>query len=97
MLRYLRTDPSQRILLSLHSFFDLMAFCHADWAACRDSRRSVRGFFISLVDTLIFWKSKKQDFISLSSAEAEYSSMRRVTAETTWVIHFLGDLIVQPT
>lgn len=48
VLRYLRTDPSQGILLSSSPSFDLMAFCDADWAACRDSRRSVSGFFITL-------------------------------------------------
>lgn len=80
VLRYLRTVPSQGILLSSHPSFDLMAFCDADWAACHDSRRSVNEFFITLGGDSISWKSKKQASISLSSAEAEYHSMRRVTA-----------------
>lgn len=97
VLRYLHTDPSQGILLPSHPSFDLLAFCDADWAACRDSRRSVSGFFITLGGAPITRKSKKQASISLSSAEAEYRSMRRVTAEITWLVRLLGGLTVQPT
>ncbi|XP_019255182.1 PREDICTED: uncharacterized protein LOC109233775 [Nicotiana attenuata] len=77
VLRYLRTDPSQGILPSSSPSFDLLAFCDADWAACRDSRRSAS--------------------VSLSSAEAKYRLMRRVTVEITWLVRLLGDLTVQPT
>nr|XP_018632447.1 secreted RxLR effector protein 161-like [Nicotiana tomentosiformis] len=92
VLRYLRTDPSQGIFLSADPSFDLIAFCDADWAVCRDSRRSVSGFFITLGRAPISWKSKKQITISLSSAEEEYRSMRRVTAEITWLVCLLADL-----
>ncbi|XP_019240232.1 PREDICTED: uncharacterized protein LOC109220228 [Nicotiana attenuata] len=75
-IAYLRTDPSQGIFLSTYPSFDLLAFCDADWAACRDSRRSVSGFFIMFSGASISWKFKKQIFISLSSTKAEYRSMR---------------------
>nr|XP_016483383.1 PREDICTED: uncharacterized protein LOC107804081 [Nicotiana tabacum] len=67
------------------------------WAACRDSRRSVSSFFITLGGAPISWKSKKQISISMSSAEAEYKSMRRVTAEITWLVRLLADLSAPPT
>lgn len=97
VLRYLRTDPSQGIFLNAHPSFDLLAFCDANWAACRDSRRSVSGFFITLGGAPISWKSKKQISVSMSSAEAEYRSMRRVTAEITWLVRLLADLSASPT
>ncbi|XP_019239733.1 PREDICTED: uncharacterized protein LOC109219712 [Nicotiana attenuata] len=92
VLKYLSSDPGQGILLSAAPSFSLFAFCDADWASCKDSRRSVSGFFITLGGAPISWKSKKQISISLSSAEAEYRSMRRVTAEFTWLVRLLEDL-----
>lgn len=83
VLRYLCSDPSQGILLSANPSFDLLAFCDADWASYRDSHRFVSGFFITLGGAPISWKSRKQVFVSLSSVEAEYRSMRQVTAEIT--------------
>ncbi|WMV60436.1 hypothetical protein MTR67_053821 [Solanum verrucosum] len=43
---------------------------------------------------LSFSKSKKQSSISLSSAEAEYRSMRRVVAKLTWLVRLFEDLSV---
>nr|XP_016473080.1 PREDICTED: uncharacterized mitochondrial protein AtMg00810-like [Nicotiana tabacum] len=44
VLKYLSSDPVQGILLSVEASFSLLAFCDADWASCKDSRRSVSGF-----------------------------------------------------
>jgi len=81
VLRYLKGEPSLGILLNHSHTFDLLAYCDADWGSCPHSRKSVSGFVVFLGDTLITWKSKKQTTISLSSAEVEYQSLRRLVAE----------------
>jgi len=45
-------------------------------------------------NTLLAWKSKKQATVSLSSAEAEYRSMRRVVAELAWLSRLLHELTI---
>ena len=39
-----------------------------------------------LGDSLISWRSKKQQVVSRSSAESEYGSMAIVTSEVVWLI-----------
>lgn len=79
-------------MLSYNPDFSLLAFSDADWASCKDTHKSLSGFFITLGRAPISWKLKKQVSISLSSTEAEYRSMRRVTAELTWIVRLFEDL-----
>ena len=41
---------------------------------------------------LIYWKSKKQDVVARSSAEAEYRAMTLATCECIWLKHLLQEL-----
>uniref|UniRef100_A0A3Q7F187 Reverse transcriptase Ty1/copia-type domain-containing protein n=1 Tax=Solanum lycopersicum TaxID=4081 RepID=A0A3Q7F187_SOLLC len=65
---------------------------YADWATCPMTRRSVSGFVVKIGDSLISWKSKKQNTVSRSSTEAEYRSMANVVSEVVWLIATLGDV-----
>ena len=86
---------------SLH----IKAFADAEWVACPDSKRSITGFCVFLGDSLVSWKSKKQNTVSRSIAEAENRSMAvavdvavAVTVavvELTWTLYLLKDLNVK--
>ena len=81
LLRYLKGFPSQGLFYPHAYSLQLEAYSDADWASCLDSRHSHIGHCIFLGSSLISWKTKKQNTVSRSSAEAEYISMAMTLCE----------------
>ncbi|CAA7059477.1 unnamed protein product [Microthlaspi erraticum] len=75
VLRYLKGTPGQGILYKAGTDLVLTGYCDADYNACPLTRRSLTGFVFFLDGSPISWKTKKQDTVSLSTAEVEYRSM----------------------
>lgn len=94
VLRYIKQAPGQGILLPSKGPLELKAFCDADWARCKDTRRSLTRYCILLGHAPISWKTKKQSTVARSSAEAEYRSMATTCCEVTWLQSILKDLNV---
>ena len=94
VIRYIKGNPGLGLFMSSHREFKLTGFCDADWAACLSTRKSVSGYLLKFGDSLISWKSKKQNTVSRSSAEAEYRSLATLTAEVVWVANLFKELQV---
>ena len=81
VMKYIKREPGLGILLSSKRSNKLNVYCDADWTACPNTRRSVSGFLVKHGETLLSWKSKKQNVVSRSSAKAEYKSMTNAISE----------------
>ncbi|OMO98638.1 hypothetical protein CCACVL1_04141 [Corchorus capsularis] len=92
ILRYLQGTLFQGLFFSSSSKLELCGFSDADWAGDANDRRSTTGFCIFLGDSLISWKSKKQNVVSRSSTEAEYRAMAQTSAEIVWLQRLLQDM-----
>ena len=90
--RYLRGSSGHGLFFPTGSSLRLVAYSDADWAEYPDTRRSVTGWCIFLGDSLISWKSKKQDHVSKSSTKSVYQAMYAACFEIVWLHGFLAEL-----
>ncbi|KAJ8761663.1 hypothetical protein K2173_004439 [Erythroxylum novogranatense] len=91
-LRYLKGTANKCLFYPVQTDLSLLAFCDSDWASCNFTRKSLSGYCIFLGSALISWKTKKQNTVSRSSAEAEYRSMASTLCELRWLTYILRDL-----
>nr|GEX75514.1 uncharacterized mitochondrial protein AtMg00810-like [Tanacetum cinerariifolium] len=86
IFRYLKDTIHMGLWYPKDTGFNLTAFSDSDHAGCLDSRKSTSGGIQFLGgDKLVRWSSKKQDFTSMSSAEAEYVSPSACCAQVLWM------------
>ena len=65
--------------IQLHGFID------SDWARSADNKKSASWICFSLSFATISWASKKQNFVTLSTAKAEYIVACDACMETMWL------------
>ncbi|KAL0374374.1 UNVERIFIED_CONTAM: Retrovirus-related Pol polyprotein from transposon RE2 [Sesamum radiatum] len=94
IVRYLKGAPDTGLFFSASNSLHLSAYTDADWGACVASRRSVTGYCVFFGSSLLSWKSKKQNTVSRSSAEAEYRAMAAAVCELQWISFLLRDFCV---
>ena len=85
ILGYLKGAPGRGIMYDNHGHTRIECFSDADWAGCKEDRRSTSGYCVFIGGILVSWKSKKQNIVSRSSAESEYKAMAQSIFEIIWV------------
>lgn len=92
ILAYLKSSPGKGILYSKEGHLDIMGYTDSDFAGSRLDRKSTSGYVSFVGGNLVTWRSKKQNVVSLSSAEAEYRALHHATTELTWLKLLLSEL-----
>ncbi|CAN1141195.1 Retrovirus-related Pol polyprotein from transposon TNT 1-94 [Linum perenne] len=92
ILRYLQGTRTVGIFLPSNGSMTVTAYADADYAGCRDTRRSTSGWCVKFGEACIAWRCKKQDRVAKSSTEAEYRSMSEVCSEVVWLSRLLTEL-----
>ena len=93
ILRYVKGTPGQGVLYENKGHTQIVGYSDVDWAGSPTNRRSTSRYCVFIRGNLISWKSKKQDVVARSSAEAEYRAMALATCELIWLKHLLQELI----
>ncbi|GAU42103.1 hypothetical protein TSUD_134870 [Trifolium subterraneum] len=73
----------------------LVGYCDADWAGSADDRKSTSCACFFLGNNLISWFSKKQNSVSLSTAEAEYIAAGSSCSQLLWMKQMLKEYNVE--
>ena len=68
----------------------MMSFSDADYVGCRVDRKSISETCQFLGNCLVSWSSKKQNSVTLSTAEAEYVAAG-ACCQVFWMKHTLHD------
>ncbi|XP_070005204.1 uncharacterized mitochondrial protein AtMg00810-like [Nicotiana sylvestris] len=95
VVRYIKGCPGRGVLMKRKLVEQVIDYCDSDWAACPNTRRSVTGYVVKMGDSLISWKSKKQQTMSRSSADVENRSMTAVVSEVVWLIGLMTELEIE--
>ncbi|KAA0054163.1 Cysteine-rich RLK (RECEPTOR-like protein kinase) 8 [Cucumis melo var. makuwa] len=75
ILRYLKTTPGKGLMFRKTNKKTIEAYTDSDWAGSVVDRKSTSGYCTFVWGNLVTWRSKKQNVVSRSSAEAEYRAM----------------------
>jgi len=92
ILRYLKKAPGQGLLYEDKGNTQVFGYCDVDWAGSPMDKCSTTVYCVFLGGNIVSWKSKKQNVVARSSAEAEYRAMTSLTCELIWVKQFLQEI-----
>ncbi|WVZ49294.1 LOW QUALITY PROTEIN: hypothetical protein U9M48_000663 [Paspalum notatum var. saurae] len=91
ILRYLKHTPSIALWYPKGASFELLGYSDSNFAGCQVERKSTsRGCYL-LGHSLVSWSSKKQNCVSLSTAEAKYIAAGSCCAQLLYMKQKLLD------
>ena len=80
----IKYDANQKINLEGH--------VDSYWAGSSIDRKSTSGCCFSMGSSVISWFNRKQSYVALSTAEAEYVAACSASCEAVWLWKLLSDL-----
>ena len=85
IFRYLKGTMDYGLWYPKGKDFTLITFLDTDWAGCVDDRKNTSGGAFYLGNNLVGWHSKKQESVSLSTAEVEYIAVTSCCTHVMWM------------
>lgn len=92
LMRYIRSTVNLRLRFGPGGDQSLVVYSDADYASDKKDRKSVTGAAGILGGAAIFWMSRKQNAVSTSTTEAEYTAMSITAKQGQWIAQLLRDM-----
>ena len=90
--KYVKSNPRVVMRFAYQDPTDIIeAYSDANWAGCKETRKSTSGGVLMLGGHVIKFWSKTQSLIALSSAESEFYATVKTATESMGIIAMMGD------
>ena len=95
ILKYINSTSDYGILYSHSESSMLIGYCDADWVGSADDGKSTSEGYFFMRNNLISWFNKKQNCVSLSTAEVEYIATGSSCSQLLWMKQMLKEYNVE--
>ena len=85
IFRYLFGTQNLSLWYPKKSSLELISFSDVDYASSKTDRKSISGTCQFFGHMLVFWSSKKQNYVALSTVEAEYIAVGSCCVQILWI------------
>ena len=89
VLRYLQGTKDYMLTYQRTDILEVVGYSDADFAGCKDTRKSTSGYIFMLANGPISWKSHKQTLTASSTMEAEFIACYEATCHAVWLNNFI--------
>ncbi|KAE8683346.1 putative protein phosphatase 2C 12 [Hibiscus syriacus] len=93
ILKYLKKTLGHGLMFKKTQDRTVKIFTDSSWAGDLTERRFTSGYCTFVWGNLTTWRSKKQSFVSRSSAEAEFRALALGICEGIWLLKLLKELV----
>ena len=94
IIRYLLGTMNIGLWYPKNSTCNLIGYSDSDFAGSKTDRKSTSGTCHFIGSALVYWHSKKQNSVALSTAEVEYISAGSCCAQILWMKQQLSDYAI---
>ena len=92
VLCYLKKTREKGICYDGNGDLRIDTHSDADWAGCKETRKSTTGYIIRAAGAAVSYISKKQHSVSNSSTETEYVAAGATAREIVWFQNLLNSI-----
>ncbi|GAA0153068.1 transmembrane signal receptor [Lithospermum erythrorhizon] len=96
IIKYVQGTLNHGLLYTFDTDNSLVGYCDTDWAGNAEDRKSTSGGCFFLGNNLVSWFSRKQNSVSLSTAEAEYIAAGSGCTQLIWMKQMVEEYGVNP-
>jgi hypothetical protein len=95
ILKYLKHTQNIGLWYPKGAKFELIGYSNSDYVGCKFERKSTLGTCQLLERSLVSWSSKKQNSVTLLTAEAKYISIGSCCTQILWMKATLNDFEIK--